>query len=310
MSQGRPFEWVGLVLVMAILFFIPSKVDRELKSSFALNTAPLWSWGRKCRHYFASRPLMSTSISFEEQKLSLENKALREQLERVRPRYFGKASIIQRSLDLWGVSCWIDQGVVDRVSIGTPVLSEGSLVGVVDEVYERTSKVALITNPLFVVAVRACRGERRDQDILFLAETLVAYLRQDPAYSQTEQSLDSLVAWLKQKTNPTLYLAKGELKGVQAPKPRTIAFCLQGEGFQFERFDTPEALLKGELVEPIIQEGDLLVTSGLDGVFPPGLSVAIVTSLQRRGRTYNLEARPTASHLLDIEEVDLLLAQH
>lgn len=59
-----------------------------------------------------------------------------------------------------------------------------------------------------------------------------------------------------------------------------------------------------------IQEGDLLTTSGLDGVYPPGLSVARVTTIERRAESGFARVRltPTAPanrvrHVLVLEPV-------
>jgi rod shape-determining protein MreC len=48
-------------------------------------------------------------------------------------------------------------------------------------------------------------------------------------------------------------------------------------------------------VESDVQEGDLLLTTGMGGVFPPGYPVAQVSKVKRAGSTFALvEARPTA----------------
>jgi rod shape-determining protein MreC len=48
-------------------------------------------------------------------------------------------------------------------------------------------------------------------------------------------------------------------------------------------------------VEADLQEGDLLLSTGLGGVFPPGYPVARVTAVKRAGSTFaSVEARPTA----------------
>jgi rod shape-determining protein MreC len=48
-------------------------------------------------------------------------------------------------------------------------------------------------------------------------------------------------------------------------------------------------------VESDLKAGDLLLSSGMGGVFPPGYPVALVTSIKRSGGTFAaVEARPTA----------------
>jgi cell shape-determining protein MreC len=59
---------------------------------------------------------------------------------------------------------------------------------------------------------------------------------------------------------------------------------------------------------PIIAVGDLLVTSGLDGLFPPGLFVAIVSKihpLKEGGFAFDLEAKATAENLEDLTTVSI-----
>jgi rod shape-determining protein MreC len=48
-------------------------------------------------------------------------------------------------------------------------------------------------------------------------------------------------------------------------------------------------------VEADLQEGDLLLSTGMGGVFPPGYPVARVSKVKRAGSTFaSVEARPTA----------------
>ena len=45
-----------------------------------------------------------------------------------------------------------------------------------------------------------------------------------------------------------------------------------------------------------VQPGDALVTSGLDGIYPPGLPVAVVTAVERQGATafLRIDSQPLA----------------
>ena len=56
-----------------------------------------------------------------------------------------------------------------------------------------------------------------------------------------------------------------------------------------------------------VQEGDVLVTSGLDGIFPKGLPVAVVTAVRKHEASsfQSVEARP-ASRFSRLEEVLVL----
>jgi len=60
---------------------------------------------------------------------------------------------------------------------------------------------------------------------------------------------------------------------------------------------------------PILKEGDLLVTTGMDGVFYTGLNVAIVESiddLEEGGYAYSIKAKPCVINLQELEAVFVL----
>ena len=63
------------------------------------------------------------------------------------------------------------------------------------------------------------------------------------------------------------------------------------------------------LAIPLIQVHDLLVTTGIDGVFPPGLRVAEVKKvfpLSEGAYTYEIEAIPTAGNLNNLQHVFII----
>lgn len=104
-----------------------------------------------------------------------------------------------------------------------------------------------------------------------------------------------------------LFFAKGELCGSSAIYFRSLSSTLKGTGFNcdFKDVEGPARYLRSD----ILKVGDLLVTSGLDGVFPPGLKVAIVTKvspLQAGAFAYDLEATPVAQDLADLTSVFVL----
>ncbi len=89
--------------------------------------------------------------------------------------------------------------------------------------------------------------------------------------------------------------AKGQLQGSSAPIWRTQATKLKGIGFISD--------------DARLQKGDLLVTTGLDGVFPAGLKVAKITKvhLPQEGEvTYPIEAKPIAPKIHDLRSVQIL----
>jgi hypothetical protein len=116
------------------------------------------------------------------------------------------------------------------------------------------------------------------------------------------------------------YLAKGELQGSSAPLWRSRTALLKGLGFNYDRADDEgfardlrsgsqlgNLSSKDSLV--ILKEGDLLVTTGFDGVFPAGISVAIVKkveSLKEGSPAYEIKAEATAGNMNDLSMVIVL----
>ena len=115
------------------------------------------------------------------------------------------------------------------------------------------------------------------------------------------------------------YLAKGELRGSSNPFWRSKSTCLKGIGFNYDYADVEgpaKDLRTGFAIddknmrsEPLIEKGDLLVTTGMDGIFPKGLNVAIVSkinALKDGDFAYTIEAKPSVENLNDIEVVLVL----
>lgn len=95
------------------------------------------------------------------------------------------------------------------------------------------------------------------------------------------------------------YLARGEIQGVRSSHFRARAAKLRGSGFSGD-LQLPQAL---------IQKEDLLVTTGMDGVFPAGLEVAevsLVYPLSEGASSFEVEASPRAGNLDDLSFVMVL----
>ena len=217
--------------------------------------------------------------------------------------------IIYRDPSAWSSTCWIDAGEENNALLGktiiaknSPVISGSALVGVVEYVGKRQSRVRLITDSSLKTAVRAVRGSSAERDISLLTQMLEDRLRKHP-FKQTLQEFKQTlkVGW------EDGYFAKGEISGTSAPYFRSLHPILKGIGFNcnFEDTDSPARDLKAD----ILRENDLLITSGLDGIFPPGLHVGRVMnikSLRPGGFSYDLEAMPSAGDLADLTFVYVL----
>ncbi len=233
------------------------------------------------------------------------------------------AKVIYREPVSWSSSLWIDVGESDNETLGRQIISEdspvvvgNSLVGVIEFVGQKKSRVRLITDSGLIPSVRAIRGKTQDRE---LAELLDATLmrvkaRGDAGLSDGLESLEHLRAQLMISTED-LRLAKGELHGSSEPIWRVRSQVLKGVGFNYDYADLegPARDLKtGSPIDkrakgvPILKKGDLLITTGMDGVFPPGLNVATVTKIKDfldGAYAYELEAVPTAPNIHELTSV-------
>ena len=227
--------------------------------------------------------------------------------------YAVDAKVIFRDPAFWGSGFWIDKGERENRSLGTtviaknsPVLCADSLIGVVEKVEERRSYVRLITDSALTPSVRAIRGSEQYAPLL----QNIAALEEEPHLSPTLlEELDKVKQSL-QRGGETLYLAKGELRGSSYPLWRSRSSVVKGVGFNYEFADEegPFRTLHEKGKEPLLAVGDLLITSGLDGIFPAGLLVAHVSkisSLKEGDFAYELQAHLTAGSLDRIHHVQI-----
>jgi len=224
------------------------------------------------------------------------------------------AQVIYRPYTQWLSSFWIDLGKENGgnlIGLNSPVLYRGALLGIVDFVGVRQSRVLLITDPKLKPAVRIARG---DPKRFMIANQI----------KQLSKLLDEPLALQNLKTEvlpegDRFLLAKGELQGAIDPLSGTL---LKGVGFNLETQDLygPARDLRSgipydknnENAIPLIQVDDLLVTSGLDGLFPEGLDVALVTyvqNLEDGDVAYEIFAEPLFGAAEEIREVQVLPPQ-
>lgn len=238
------------------------------------------------------------------------------------------ARVIFRSLDQWNSVIWINVGSENNekeplpvIAKNSPVLIDQAVVGVVDYVGKHQSRVKLITDTSLAPSVRASRGGEYDllmadyiDNILHALTPKMARSLSFEEYNQVRQ----LLAKLKESLQPhekSWYLAKGELQGSVLP----VGYgppILKGIGFNYDFSDEEgesRDLRTGKINSvansepiPILKVDDILVTTGMDGIFPPGLKVAQVSKinpLKEGDYYYELQAKPIANNL---EELSLV----
>ena len=242
------------------------------------------------------------------------------------------ARVIHRDPSYWDSSMWVNVGSADNenfdrvvITKNSPVLLGNSVVGVVDYVGRHQSRVRLISDSGLMPSVRVVRGYRQNsllsEHVVALIEALT--MREDLFFSEDYNS--GLVASLNHlkehlyKYQEEWFLAKGILRGASKPSYRSSGKFLRGVGFNYDFADErgPARDLRtgiplneeGGIEMPILKVNDLLVTTGMDGVFPEGLQVAEVTKidlLKEGGYSYDLEARSTASDLDSLSMVFII----
>lgn len=239
------------------------------------------------------------------------------------------APVIYRDPSSWSSSLWIQVGQKDNETLGrtivaknSPVVLGSSLIGVVEFVGRHQSRVRLITDSGLTISVRAARGKLQDRHLFDLISSLQDRL--DPRNDlfvndeQKQVVLKTLQQVQTRLSSEDRYGAKGQLQGSSAPFWRSRSLILQGIGFNYDYPDLEGSARELKTGRPIgasgselalLRPGDTLLTSGLDGVFPPGIQVAIVTKvspLLEGAYGYEIQACPTAMHLNDLQTVFVL----
>jgi cell shape-determining protein MreC len=118
------------------------------------------------------------------------------------------ARVIFRSLDTWNNMLWINVGEEDNqkahtviVAKHSPILAGQSIVGVIDYVGKKQSRVRLITDPALTPAVRAVRGGEQDDLMLDYVNFLIQLLEQKKTLSLSPNDQEKLVYILKTLKN-------------------------------------------------------------------------------------------------------------
>ena len=240
------------------------------------------------------------------------------------------AQVVYRAPSSWNSSLWINVGEENNKSLAeplivknSPIIVGSSVVGVIDFVGKHQSRVRLITDSGLTPSVRVARGAPHRRKLFEDMQTLISTLATQNDLAMDPNDKNTLIALLE-KTRKSLsanddacFLAKGEIHGSSAPLWRGPGQSLKGIGFNYDfpdnegpardlRTGKPTNASGSIPTVPLMQKGDLLVTTGFDGVFPPGLHVGIITKvhpLKEGDYTYDLDATPTAGNLYDLSFV-------
>lgn len=299
-----------VVLFALITILLPTLFVEKMREGAIHLFRPLWKTLSFDKPWRKSERRLEIAIK----KLELENQLLQENLNRrkfsdeelAESKNFlldltdqkikvATAHIIFRDPKSWGSSLWVNVGEETNerahekvIQKNSPVLAGRSVVGLVDYVGRNASRVRLITDSAVKPSVQVARGNlprKRLSDTLSdlivsmnKAENLPLTPDEKSTFMKTLSSLNSKV----EKSGWACYPARGILQGTSPSLFHSKKAKLKGSCFHGEK----------EEIAPI-NEGDLLVTSGMDGVFPANLPVAIVTKVfpLREGECmYDIEA--------------------
>lgn len=243
------------------------------------------------------------------------------------------AKVIYREPSFWATRLWIDIGERDNRAVGQPIVKMNSpvvignkAIGVIDYVGEKRSRVSLVTDARLSLSVRILRGSEQNKALLDHLESLShqLHLRDDLFFSFEEQvNTLKILSRLEENLQNAVhdrYLAKGEVHGSSQPLWRSREARLKGVGFNYDFEDaegpardlrTGESSGKKVGCEVLLKEGDLLVTTGLDGIYPEGFHVGVIEKvfpLEEGASCYDLVARSLIADLDDIKAVTVLMA--
>lgn len=298
-KQYRPYIILGLVLLG--FFYVPKGIVEGLRAfsaGFSWSPTPkrnevetlqseillLKNQNEKLRKQLLSEDKINQRIrrvkeliALDEKKASDFNKRRIKAAEKLleKTMFSSYAEVIHRDRVNWNSTFWIHLGE-GEVEVNSPVLKGENLVGLVEYVGKSKSRVRLLTDSALVPSVRVAReGE---------------------------------------------YLAKGELVGSDSALWRGRSEIIKGVGFNYDFSDEEgpaRELRSGKPLDQLTREescslidvGDLLVTTGMDGVFPKDIPVAIVTEiemLKEGSPAVEISARLCAGNLDRLEDVTVL----
>lgn len=209
-----------------------------------------------------------------------------------------QAKIICRDPSSWGSFVWVNVGERDNAAAGivvvaknSPVITGNYLVGVVEEVLSKRSLVRLITDRHCVPSVCGLQGGGEYRLLSDQIDRLVATFDLYPGMALSANFLQDLYT-LRKQLNSSFgeeRYALGNVRGMSLPLWSQGGRSLEGFGFH-----VPRSWKSVGEKDCLLQKGDLLVTSGKDGIFPENLFVGKVTkiaSFEEGALSYNIDAQ-------------------
>lgn len=229
------------------------------------------------------------------------------------------ANVIYREPANWSSALWVDTGSFENkkfgkevVAVNSPVIFGEHLIGVIEKVEKNKSLVRLITDSRVAPSVRCVRGYEQNALIRAHLQKLKELLsvQNDDRYATLINELGSQIIALENE-GQTEFLAKGILTGSSNPIWRSRSLLLHGIGFNYDFGDEegPPRTLHETSDIPLFQRGDALLTTGMDGVFPPGLLVAFVTEvvpMKEGAVSCDLKAKISLPEFSDLTKVTIL----
>lgn len=362
MRRRSNTPYLILIGTLLLLLSLPKHVTESLRGTVASFFGPVWDAYAQFKLYSEKKINSDIIVQEELSKSLLENELLKMELSRLNdilkselnlqtylkelgaPEELSSkltqqrrkqlrellkvemgalpAKVVYRSPSAWNSTLWINVGSDKGIEKNSPVLVGDAIIGVIDYVGGRQSRVRMITDSALTPAVRIVRGALQQEHISLQLDELEDYLLRHTELFDSGEQKSILLGILQklqrrlQSTSTTLMLAKGEIQGSGAPLWRSGGKFLQGVGFNYDFADEDGGardLRTGKLENdwtdapiPLVEPYDLLVTTGMDGVFPPGLKVATVTKvypLKEGDIAYQLTARPVAKDLDDLTVV-------
>lgn len=321
-------KYLLIILSLFVLITLPQLFVEKIRSQTVAFFSPFWRTVLKIKAPFKSK---IADLKSEREKLEAENHLLRLEINRLRKvtQKTGNdcsaiaASVIYRDPSSWTSFFWVDIGeefnqkhkkkIIEK---NCPVVVGKAVVGLVDFVGKKHAKIRLITDLGCKPSVRVARGKLQDVLLIDHIDAILAAINPRSDLSKAMTELKTALS----NNSKEWYLAKGVLQGLGPPFWKSKDIVLKGIGFNYDFADSyglPRDLITGSPLGaksqseaiPLIEVNDLLITTGLDGVFPAGLNAAIVTKvfpLKIGASSYEIEAKPVVQNLDQIETVFII----